>query len=145
MMIDVEQMGTIDWILLEFRGKELNGELAVPILDLVNRHLIRLLDMALLVKDDAGELAWLTADELDPEREKHLGAFSGASSGLLTDEDAEAAAEALDPGCEGLLLIYENLWSKPFATAARRAGGQLVASGRIPVQAILAQLDALEA
>jgi hypothetical protein len=70
--------------------------------------------------------------------------FEGVSSGLLTDEDAAEAAEALDPGTSAALLLFENRWAAPFATAVRRSGGQLVASGRIPVQAVLAALDAIE-
>ena len=70
--------------------------------------------------------------------------FEGASSGLLSDEDAAEAAEALEPGTSAALLVYENRWAGPFASAVRRSGGQLVAFGRIPVQAVLAALDAAE-
>jgi hypothetical protein len=71
--------------------------------------------------------------------------FDGASSGLLDAEDIDAAAAVLEPGTSAAVLIWENAWAAPIATALRRSGGQLVASGRIPVQAILAALDALEA
>jgi hypothetical protein len=103
------------------------------------------LDALILLKAADGTLRTLTTEELDPAEVGDLGELAGASSGLLGDEDAAAAAEALDPGTASLLVVYENLWSIPFSVAARRAGGQLVAGGRIPVQAILAQLDALEA
>jgi hypothetical protein len=145
MMIDLEQTGTIDWVLLEFRGKEINGELLPPLLDLVDRHLIRVLDALVVIKGEDGTVEMLTSNDLDRRHVGELGALAGASSGLLTAEDADAAATALEAGSAALLLIYENLWSIPFAVAARKAGGQLVASGRIPVQAIVAQLDALEA
>jgi hypothetical protein len=143
-MINMEDTGTIDWFLVEFKGKELNGELVPPLLDLVDRRLIRVLDALILLKDPDGAVQTLTTNDLDPAQVGNLGALAGASSGLIDDEDAAAAASALEPDTAGLLLVYENLWSLPFATAARRAGGQLVASGRIPVQAIVARLDALE-
>jgi hypothetical protein len=144
MILDVEQTGTIDWVLIEFHGKEVKGELIPPLLDLVDRHLIRVLDAVVLLKGEDGTLETLTTQDLDRRFVGELGALAGASSGLCTAEDAEAAAGALDDGSAALLLVYENLWSVPFTIAARKAGGQLVASGRIPVQAILAQLDELE-
>ena len=144
-MIDIEQTGTIDWLMVEFPGsKEVNGELVPPLLDLVDRRLIRVLDAVMLVKEADGSLRTLTTNDLDPQQVGNLGALAGASSGLIDDEDASTAGEILEPGSAALLLVYENLWSLPFARAARTAGGQLVASGRIPVQAILARLDALE-
>ena len=143
-MINMEDTGTIDWFLIEFKGKELNGELVPPLLDLVDRRLIRVLDAVILLKGADGKVQTLTTNDLDPAQVGNLGALAGASSGLIDDEDAGAAASALEPDSAALLLVYENLWSLPFAAAARRAGGQLVASGRIPVQAIVARLDALE-
>ena len=144
-MIDGEDTGTIDWFLVEFPGgKQINGQLVPPLLDLVDRRLIRVLDALILVKGADGSLETLTTEELDPEQVGELGALAGASSGLIDDEDAAQAGAALDAGSAALLVVYENLWSLPFARAARAAGGQLVASGRIQVQAILARLDQLE-
>jgi hypothetical protein len=144
-MSDLEETGAIDYYLIEFRGKEINGELVPPLLDLVDRRLIRILDALILFKRADGSYDALTTEKLDPSQVGELGALRGASSGLLTDEDAADAAATLEPDSAGLLVVYENLWSVPFAVAARKAGGQVVASGRIQVQAILAQLDALEA
>jgi Family of unknown function (DUF6325) len=143
-MSDLADTGAIDWLLLEARGKEMNGELVPPLLDLVDRRLIRILDVLILVKRADDDFDALAASELDPERVGDLGALEGASSGLLSDEDAAAAASALAPGSLGLLVVYENLWSLPFAVAARKAGGQLVAQGHIPIPAIVAALDAVE-
>ena len=143
-MQDIEETGPIDWLLIEFSGKELNGELVPPLLDLVDRRLIRILDALILIKRPDGTFDSLTTNDLDPGQVGDVGALAGASSGLLTEEDASEAAAALENDSAGLLLVYENLWAVPFAVAARKAGGQLVAGGRIPVQAILAQLDALE-
>jgi hypothetical protein len=142
---DNEELGTIDWLLIEFAGKEINGELVPPVLDLVDRRLIRIMDVLIVLTKEDGTFEALRTQDLDPSQVGELGPLAGASSGVLGDDDAEAAAAVLQPGSAGLLLVYENLWSTPFAVAARKAGGQLVASGRIPVQALLAQLDALEA
>ena len=145
-MIDIEQTGTIDWFIVEFPGgKVMNGALVPPLLELVDRHLIRILDALILIKDADGSLRTLTTNDLDREQVGELGALEGASSGLIDEEDAATAASVLEDGSAALMIVYENLWSLPFTQAARTAGGQLVASGRIPVQAILARLDTLEA
>jgi Family of unknown function (DUF6325) len=144
-MSELADTGAIDWLLVEARGKEINGELVPPLLDLVDRRLIRILDVLVLVKRADDDFDALTTSELDPDQVGDLGALEGASSGLLTDEDAAAAASALAPGSLGLLIVYENLWSLPFAVAARKAGGQLIGQGHIPIQAIVAALDAVEA
>jgi hypothetical protein len=86
-----------------------------------------------------------TTADLDPAQVGDLGALAGASSGLLSADDAEEAAALMSPNSLGLIIVYENLWSIPFAVAARRAGAQLVAQGHIPTQALLAALDSLEA
>ena len=143
-MSDLEDTGAIDWLLLEAPGKEINGELIPPLLDLVDRRLIRILDVLILVKRDDDDFDALTTSQLDPGQVGELGALEGASSGLLSDEDAAAAASALAPNSLGLLIVYENLWSLPFSVAARQVGGQLVAHGHIPIQAMVAALDAVE-
>jgi hypothetical protein len=142
-MSDLRETGAIDWLLVEAQ-KEINGELVPPILDLVDRRLIRILDVLVIVKRGEGDFDALTTDKLDPAKVGNLGALAGASSGLLSDDDAAAAAAALHENSTGLLVVYENLWSLPFAIAARKVGGQLVAQGHIPTQAVVAALDALE-
>ena len=144
-MSELADTGAIDWLLVEARGKEINGELVPPLLDLVDRRLIRILDVLVLVKRTDDDFDALTTSELDPAQVGDLGELAGASSGLLSDEDAAAAAATLAPGSLGLLIVYENLWSLPFAVAARKAGAQLIGQGHIPIQAIVAALDAVEA
>lgn len=144
-MSDLAETGAIDYMLLEAQGKEISGELVPPLLDLVDRRLIRILDVLVLVKRGEGDFDALTTADLDEAQVGNLGALAGASSGLLAADDAAAAAAVLRPNSLGLLLVYENLWSLPFAIAARKAGGQLVAYGHIPTQAIVAALDAAEA
>jgi hypothetical protein len=121
-MSELEETGAIDYYLIEFRGKEINGELVPPLLDLVDRRLIRILDALILFKRGDGSYDALTTEELDPSQVGELGALRGASSGLLTDEDAADAAAALEPESAGLLVVYENLWSVPYASRRARPG-----------------------
>lgn len=138
------EMGPIDYLVVEWPGKQPTGEAAPLLVDLVDRGLIRILDLAFIAKDDAGEVAGLELSQLS-EDVAELSVFEGASSGLLSDDDLAAAGEALDPGTSAALLVYENSWAGPFAAAIRRSGGQLVANGRIPIQSIVAALDVAEA
>jgi hypothetical protein len=141
----LEEMGPIDYMVLEWDGDQpVTGEVMPLLLDLVDRGMIRILDLAFLSKGEDGSVAALDFPEL-AETAGGLADFEGASSGLLGQEDLEEAATALEPGTVAGVLVWENRWAAPIAVALRRSGGQLVASGRIPVQAILASLDASEA
>jgi Family of unknown function (DUF6325) len=140
---DIE-MGPIDYLLVEWPGKQPEGEIAPYLVDLVDRGLIRILDLAFLAKGEDGSIAALEIADVGGEVTE-LAVFEGASSGLLDDEDLDQAGEALEPGTSAALLVYENTWAGPFAAAVRRSGGQLVAGGRIPVTDLLAALDAVEA
>jgi hypothetical protein len=140
---DIE-MGPIDYVLVEWPGKQPEGEIAPHLVDLVDRGLIRILDLAFLVKGEDGTIAAVEITDIGGEVAE-LAVFEGASSGLLSDEDHAEAGAALEPGTSAALLVYENTWAAPFATAVRRSGGQLVAGGRIPVEDVLAALDAVEA
>jgi hypothetical protein len=139
------ETGAIDYLLIEAPGKKIDGALVPPLLDLVDRHLIRILDALVIVKRGEGDFDVLTTADLDPAQVGDLGALAGASSGMLDADDAAAAAGVLQSGSLGLLLVYENLWSLEFGIAARKAGAELVAYGHIPTQALVAALDALEA
>jgi hypothetical protein len=138
----LEEMGPIDYVVLEWPGRQPAGEAAPLIMDLHDRGIIRVLDIALMVKGDDGSIAALDLAEGDDGGFSELG---GASTGLIGQEDLEEAAAALNPGTCAAVLIWENRWAAPVAVALRRSGGQLVASGRLPVQALLASLEALEA
>jgi hypothetical protein len=109
------------------------------IVDAVDRGIIRILDIALIAKEDDGIVTALDLGRLEP-----FGVFEGASTGLLSTEDLEEAGEVLEPGTAAAVLIWENRWAAPIGVALRRSGAQLVASGRIPVQGILAALEATE-
>ncbi len=138
-MDDVLTSGPIDYIVLEWEEHRPTGEPFAELLSLVDRGLIRVLDLAFLRNQDDGSLVVLTWTEAAggvPEIE----AFEGVGSGLIGDDDLEEVSKALEPDNAAAVLLYENVWAAPFATAVRRSGGQLVASGRIPVQAVLAAL-----
>jgi hypothetical protein len=141
---DIGEMGPVDYLLVEWPGRQPNGEIAPYLIDLVDRGLIRIIDLAFITKGEDGTVAALELSDLG-DGGADLAVFEGAASGLLSDEDFEEAGNALEPGTSAALLVYENAWAAPLATAARRSGAQLVASGRIPVQAVLAALDAAEA
>ncbi len=138
---DIE-LGPIDYLVVEWpKGKEPSGE-GLPILvDLVDRGVVRILDFAFVQKNEDGTVSGVELDELGGE----FTVFEGASSGLLGEDDYAEAGGVLEPGSSAALLLYENTWAAPFATALRKSGAQLVASGRIPVNAIIAALDELEA
>ena len=141
---DFDEMGPIDYIVLEWPTRQPTGEVAPLIADLVDRGIIRILDVAFMAKGTDGSVAAVDLGDLEDEGEG-FSMFEGASSGLLSEEDLNEAAAALQPGTSAALLVWENRWAAPIAVALRRSGGQLVASGRIPIQAILASLDAVEA
>ena len=136
---EFEDMGPVDYLIVEWPGRQPKGEAAPALIDLVERGIIRVLDLAFLVKGEDGEIGALEIGDLEG-----LEPFVGASSGLLSEEDVAEAAGALEPGTSAALLVYENVWAAPFAKAVRRSGGQLVANGRIPVQALLAAVEQLE-
>ena len=141
---DLDQDGPIDYLVVEFPGSRMPGGGFPILVDLVDRGVIRILDLAFVSKDLDGTVVGLELTDVDGDGELDLTVFEGASSGLLDDDDLQDAAAVLEPGSCAGILIYENTWAAPFASALRRGGGQLVASGRIPVQAVLATLDAVE-
>jgi hypothetical protein len=143
---ELEEMGPVDYVVLEWPGRQpIAGEVQPLLLDLVDRGIIRILDIAFVAKDQDGSVVGVDASGDLALLVEAFAAFEGASSGLLGFDDLEEAAAALEPGTSAAVLVWENRWAAPVAMALRRSGGQLVASGRIPVQAILASLDATEA
>lgn len=138
----VDELGPVDWIVVEFPGSRFKGEIAPALADLVERGIVRVLDLLLIRKDVDGRLDFFEISDLDESEVGGLRAYETAVATLLSEEDVEAVAEAVEPGSTAALLVWENSWAAPFASAVRRAGGQLAASGRIPVQALLAAIEA---
>lgn len=143
-MEGASEIGPIDYVLIEWPGRQPNGEVAPHLVDLVERGVIRILDVAFIAKGEDGAVAGIELADLG-DGAGELTVFEGASSGLIGDDDITEAAAALEPGTSAALLIFENSWAAPFVGAVRRTGGQLVASGRIPAEDVLAALDAAEA
>jgi hypothetical protein len=141
---DLDQMGPIDYVVIEFPGSHMTGEGFPLLVDLVDRGIIRIIDLVFVKKELDGSIAGLAIADLDSDGKLDLAVFEGASSGLVGSDDVEEAGSVLEPGSSAAILVYENLWAAPLAVALRRGGGQLVASGRIPVQAVLAALEAAE-
>jgi hypothetical protein len=142
---ELDQMGPVDYLVIEFPGSQLTGEGLPLLVDLVDRRIIRLLDLLFCKKQPDGSVTALNIKDLGGAGAEGLAVFAGASSGLLGREDLEEMSKVLEPGSSAAMVVYENLWAAPLARALRRAGGQLVAGGRIPVQALLSALDAAEA
>ena len=137
-----EEMGPVDYIVIEWPDKQPTGEVAPLIVEAADRGIIRILDVAFMIKDVDGAIATVEAGDFDSDGS--FAEFEGAGSGLLGEDDLAEAAQSLRPGTSAAVLVWENRWAAPIATGLRRSGAQLIASGRIPIQAILESLDASE-
>src|SRR3954449_10746243 len=142
---DLDELGPVDYIVVEFPAGASNftGEMAEALLALVESRTIRVIDILILTKNEDGTVdakEFSEVEELGPLR-----AVEAQLAELLAADDVVNLAAAMDPGSTAGVLIWENLWAAPFASAARRSGGQLIANGRIPIQAIIASIEADEA
>jgi len=141
---EVDPMGPISYLVVEFPGNKMTGE-GLPILvDLVDRGLIRILDLMFVTRDVDGSVHAVDLRDIDHDGTLDIGVFQGASSGLLDDSDLADAAPVIEPGSSAGILIFENRWAASFTQALRRGGAELVAAGYVPQDAILASLDATE-
>lgn len=142
---DVDDLGPVDYLVVEFPAGQanFNGEMAAELLALVENQTIRLLDLMVITKDADGGVEAFEVDDLDSVDE--IRQLETAIAEILAAEDVADIAEAMEPGSTAGVLVWENTWAAPFAGAARRSGGQLIASGRIPIQAIVASIEADEA
>ncbi|MEU0265697.1 DUF6325 family protein [Nocardioides sp. NPDC006303] len=138
----LDELGPVDWIVVEFPGSRFNGEIAPTLMDLVDRGIIRILDLLMIRKDEDGSFDAFEISDLDEGEIGGIRAYETEMANLLSQEDVESVSAAVEPGSTAALLVWENTWAAPFGSAVRHAGGQLVASGRIPVQAILAAIEA---
>ena len=130
--------------MVEFPGSKFNGQIAPALLDLVERDLIRVLDLLVLKKDADGSLEAFELSDLDVGEIGEFQDYESELAMLLSEEDVTSLAAAVEPGSSAAVLVWENTWAAPFGSAVRRSGGQLVASGRIPIQALLAAIEADE-
>jgi len=137
---EADILGPVDYLVVEFPADKANfsGEMAAELKALVDRELVRVLDLVILHKQADGTVDVAELDELDESKVGELLALEGELGMLLAEEDIEAVGPVLEPGSAAAVLVYENRWAAPFGSAVRRSGGQLVANGRIPTQALLA-------
>jgi hypothetical protein len=142
--VDLGELGPVDYLVVEFPpgASHFTGEMAAELAKLVDSGTVRLLDLVILAKDADGTIDALEIEDLEEIDELRTAETQLAE--LLAAEDITNLAAAMEPGTTAGVLVWENSWAAPFATAARRSGGQLIASGRIPIQAILASLEADE-
>ena len=141
----LDELGPVDYVVVEFPAGASNftGEMAKELIALVDAGTIRVIDVLVLTKNDDGTVDAMELSDIEELGE--LQALEADLAELLAADDVINLAAAMDPGSTAGVLIYENLWAAPFASAARRSGGQLIANGRIPIQAIIASLEADEA
>ena len=141
----LEELGPVDYLVVEFPAGASNftGEMAKELVALVDAGTIRLIDVLILTKEEDGTVDAMELSDIEELGE--LEALESELAELLAAEDVAHLAAAMEPGSTAGVLIWENLWAAPFASAARRSGGQLIANGRIPIQAIIASIEADEA
>src|SRR5487761_1595474 len=140
--VNIDELGPVDWIVVEFPGSKLTGEIAPVIKDYEARGLVKVLDLLFLKKGQDGSLEAFEASDLGGSEIGELRGYEKDLAMVLSEQDVADLAETIEPGSSAAVLVWENLWAAPFGTAVRHAGGQLVASGRIPSQAVLAAIEA---
>ncbi|MEU4159051.1 DUF6325 family protein [Actinoplanes sp. NPDC026670] len=140
--MELQEMGPVDYLCVEFPDGSLNGTAFPLLVDLVDRGIIRILDILFIRKERDGTVTALDARDVELAG---LGVFHGAASGILGGDDMREAGQALEGGSAAVVLVYENAWAAPLAIRLRRNGAHLVAGGRIPVQALISALDEIEA
>lgn len=137
----IDELGPVDYLVVEFPGSNFNGEILPELADLAQRGIVRVLDLVIIRKGDDGEFEAFEAGDADAGPLGEIRELERELADLISVDDVAAVAEAMEVGSTAGLLVYENLWAAPFASAVRRAGGQLVANGRIPVQALIGALE----
>jgi hypothetical protein len=141
-MEDDIELGPIDYLVVEWpKDKQPDGKAFPLLVDLVDQGLIRILDLGFIHKEEDGKIVGMNVSDMSIDGDPSFTVFEGASSGLLGDDDYGEAGNALEPGASAAVLLYENTWAAPFATALRKAGAQLVASGRVPTNALLQAIE----
>jgi len=138
----LDELGPVDYVVVEFPAgaKNFTGAMAAELVRLVDAGTIRIVDILILDKNEDGSVVATELSDIDELGE--LESIEAELAELLAADDVEHLAASMDPGSTAGVLIWENLWAAPFASAARRAGGQLIADGRIPIQAIIASIEA---
>jgi hypothetical protein len=139
-----QALGPISYVVVEFPGAKMTGEGFPILVDLVDRGIIRILDLVFMRKNTDGSVQLLELSDIDRDDRFDFTVFEGASSGMLDDSDLSDASGAIEPGSAAGILLFENRWATPFVQALRAGGGEFVAAGYIPQDTLLASLDATE-
>lgn len=139
---DDDVLGPIGYLIVEYSGNKFTGNAFLELLNLVDRGLIRVLDLRFVMRAADGSLAVMELSDIDADGQFDFGVFAGVSSGLLDESDLKEAANAIEPNSAAAIMVYENRWAAPFVQALREAGAGLVSAGYIPQDALLASLDA---
>ena len=142
---DEDVLGPIGYLIVEYSGNKFTGNAFVELLSLVDRGLVRVLDLRFVMRAEDGSLAVMELSDIDADGQFDFGVFAGVSSGLLDESDLKEAANAIEPNSAAAVMVYENRWAAPFVQALREAGASLVSAGFIPQDALLASLDAVGA
>jgi hypothetical protein len=141
---EASAFGPISYLIVEFPGNKMTGEGFAILLDLVDRGVIRILDLMFVTRDSDGSMRALELQDIDHDGQFDLAVFAGASSGLLGESDLSEAASVIKPGSAAGILVFENRWATPFVQALRRGKAELVSAGYIPQSDLVAALDATE-
>jgi Family of unknown function (DUF6325) len=144
---DVDELGPVDYVVVEFPADkaDFSGAMAAELSSLIDRDMVRVLDLILLKKELDGSVEGFESHDFGDTDLSGLRELETDLALLLAEEDVEAIGAALEPGSVAAVLVWENVWAAPFGSAVRKSGGQLVASGRIPIQALAAAIEADEA
>ena len=137
----IDELGPVDYIVVEFPGNKFDGDIAPALGDLVDRDLVRVLDLVFVTKEADGRIEGFELEDIDEGVAGEIEKLEIDIAHVLSEDDVVSLAAALEPESSAALLVWENRWAAPFASAVRHAGGQLVASGRIPVQALIGALE----
>jgi hypothetical protein len=137
----IAEIGPVDYLVVEFPGNKMTGEGLPLLVDLHDRGIIQILDLVFVSKDLDGNIAGMAISDFDADGDLDLAVFEGVRSGLIGDDDVDEASTALQPGNSAGILLYANTWAAPFAAALLRGGAQVVASGRIPAEDLVAAID----
>ena len=137
----IDELGPVDYIVVEFPGNKFNGEIAPALGDLIDRDIVQVLDLVFVTKDADGAIEGFELGDIDPGIAGEIEKLEIDIAHVLSEDDVIMLAAAMEPDSSAAVLVWENKWAAPFASAVRRSGGQLVASGRIPIQALIGALE----